>query len=111
MPRTRVFANKADLTAALNDGNILEIAHWDVSRVTDMSGLFDNLQSFNADISSWDTSGVTTMAGMFYVRAPPRALPPICSPALPCTLRAAAVVHRLLPPTRIPHPAPHVPFF
>ena len=45
------------------------IDNWDVSGVTDMSGLFYKLRNFNADISSWNTSGVTSMSSMFWVRA------------------------------------------
>ena len=43
------------------------IADWDVSAITDMSGLFSGMQNFNADISSWNTSSVTTMDSMFRV--------------------------------------------
>ena len=50
------------------------IAEWDVSAITDMKGLFYNLENFNADISKWDTSGVTSMIQMFWVRFSP-ALP------------------------------------
>ena len=39
--------------------------HWDVSKVTDMSDLFKDRTTFNADISSWDTSAVTDMQSMF----------------------------------------------
>ena len=46
------------------------IANWDVSAVSDMSGLF-SYSNFNADISNWDTSGVTDMSYMFYVRCGP----------------------------------------
>ena len=43
------------------------IADWDVSAVSDMSGLFEALEDFNADVSSWNTSGVTAMDSMFKV--------------------------------------------
>ena len=38
------------------------IENWDVSAVTDISFLFFNKKTMNADLSSWDVSGVTTMA-------------------------------------------------
>lgn len=41
------------------------INEWDVSQITDMSNLFNNLSTFNEDISNWDTSNVTTMYRMF----------------------------------------------
>ena len=37
----------------------------DVSRITDMTGMFNNNTAFNQDISGWNTSNVTTMAQMF----------------------------------------------
>ena len=37
----------------------------DLSRVTDMSGMFRNATSFNGAISSWDVTSVTDMSGMF----------------------------------------------
>ena len=42
------------------------IKDWDVSNVTDMSGLFKSKQSFNDDISSWNVSNVTNMYDMFH---------------------------------------------
>ena len=63
-------ANSADATATYGP-----IADWDVSAITDMGGLFKDMENFNADISNWDTSSVTTMYRMFYVRSA-RALPP-----------------------------------
>ena len=44
------------------------IGTWDVTNVTDMSGLIgstDYTTSFNEDISGWDTSKVTNMKEMF----------------------------------------------
>ena len=43
----------------------LTMPHWDVSRVTDMSFLFQGKSQFNVDISQWEMSQVTTAAGMF----------------------------------------------
>ena len=44
---------------------------WDVSKVTNMNGLFNTTFStpFNADLSNWNTSAVTDMASMFEGRA------------------------------------------
>ncbi len=42
------------------------ISDWDVSRVTDMYGLFSGAEEFNADLSSWSTAAVTRMDDMFY---------------------------------------------
>ena len=39
--------------------------HWDVSRVTDMSFLFQGKTQFNVDISQWEMSQVTDARGMF----------------------------------------------
>ena len=43
----------------------VEMAYWEVSLVTDMSELFFDKRSFNADISRWDVSSVTNMYRMF----------------------------------------------
>tara|TARA_B100000886_G_C20278736_1_gene430231 strand:- start:271 stop:564 length:294 start_codon:yes stop_codon:yes gene_type:complete len=42
------------------------ISQWDVSNVTDMSGIFYNVQSYNQSILGWGTSNVTDMSYMFY---------------------------------------------
>jgi surface protein len=72
------FTTKASLQVAVQayntnpdtaTGTYGSIAGWDVSRITDMSYLFNNLENFNADISSWDTSKVTNMYAMFWVRS------------------------------------------
>lgn len=72
---SRAFSNRAELRAALVawvEGNASSlvakyggIAQWDVSRVTDFSRLFEDLDSFNEDISHWDTSAVKTMSHVF----------------------------------------------
>lgn len=67
----RVFQNKAELQAAIQDYVISpsgpEPNTWDVSRVTDFSALFENVQggSFNEPIGNWNTAAVTDMRGMF----------------------------------------------
>jgi len=47
-----------------------DISGWDVSNVTDMSGMFHEpngyFMKFNQDISGWDVSNVRKMAEMFY---------------------------------------------
>ena len=77
--QTNVFTSKADLRTAVGKYNANPacaiatygpIDTWDVSSITDMSGLFKDLGNFNADISSWSTSGVTNMEEMFEVRSP-----------------------------------------
>jgi len=42
------------------------ISIWKTSAVTNMRSVFDRCPSFNQDVSSWDTSKVTTMWYMFY---------------------------------------------
>ena len=41
------------------------ITKWDVSKVTDMSGLFQDATYFNNDIGDWDVASVTNMNNMF----------------------------------------------
>ena len=42
-----------------------EINEWDISLITDISGLFYGLNLFNDDIFAWDVSNVINMANMF----------------------------------------------
>lgn len=42
-----------------------DIGRWDVSGVKDMSKMFERASRFNQDIGRWDVSGVTDMASMF----------------------------------------------
>ena len=51
------FAHKALFNA--------DISEWEVSRVKEMTSMFEGATSFNGDISKWDVSSVTSMYGMF----------------------------------------------
>ncbi len=42
-----------------------DISKWDVSNVTNMHNMFFNCRAFNQDISKWDVSNVTNMSSMF----------------------------------------------
>jgi surface protein len=42
-----------------------DISLWDVSSVTNMSGMFYQAYEFNQDLSTWDVSSVTSMRFMF----------------------------------------------
>ena len=44
----------------------MTMPHWDVSRVTDMSFLFQGKTQFNVDIGQWEMSQVTDVQGMFH---------------------------------------------
>ena len=52
--------NRVDISNKYGD-----ISTWDVSLVTNMSGIFQNKTSFNEDITKWNTSKVTSMKNMF----------------------------------------------
>ena len=43
-----------------------DISKWSVSRVTTFEDMFHTAERFNVDISKWDVSGATTMKNMFY---------------------------------------------
>jgi len=43
-----------------------DISEWDVSNVTNMTEMFSDCGKFNCDISSWDVSNVKYMNYMFY---------------------------------------------
>ena len=43
----------------------IPIGDWDVSRVTDMNDLFEDIPEFNEPLNNWNVSNVTNMRGMF----------------------------------------------
>lgn len=43
-----------------------DISKWDVSNVTDMSGMFYDACEFNQDLSCWNVTSVIDMSNMFY---------------------------------------------
>ena len=43
-----------------------DISEWDVSKVKDMHYMFYGCKSFNQDISNWDVSKVKNKSYMFY---------------------------------------------
>ena len=45
--------------------NITDINSWNVSNITDFTGMFQN-SSFNQDISNWNVSSATNMNSLFY---------------------------------------------
>ena len=45
-----------------------DISTWNVSSVTDMSGMFEIASAFNQDIGSWNVSNVTNMNRCFMMQ-------------------------------------------
>ncbi|REE00388.1 BspA family leucine-rich repeat surface protein [Marinoscillum furvescens] len=45
--------------------NSVDLNHWDVSSITNMSSTFAYCPNFNGDVSNWNVSSVTNMTNMF----------------------------------------------
>ena len=45
--------------------HIIGLENWDVSKVTNMKGMFQDCYKFNADLSKWNVSSVENMKRMF----------------------------------------------
>jgi len=61
-----MFANTNNLPSFnFNNGGVALNWGTKTNKVTDMSSMFYNAYSFNADINSWDVSNVTDMSSMF----------------------------------------------
>ena len=69
-----VFKTKDDLLRGVNlwcfsqekcTNQYGHISTWNVSNITDMSYIFNNIKNFNQPLGSWDVSQVTNMSNMF----------------------------------------------
>ena len=63
-PKTRKELKDIILQRIETEGNKVDLNDIDVSKITDMSNLFNRI-NFNGDISKWDVSNVKNMYGMF----------------------------------------------
>mmetsp|Transcript_11869 Transcript_11869/g.50838 ORF Transcript_11869/g.50838 Transcript_11869/m.50838 type:complete len:175 (+) Transcript_11869:700-1224(+) len=59
-----VITDMSGLFSGWSSFNV-DIAKWDVSQVSDMSSMFQDAYQFNQDISAWNVGKVTTMTSMF----------------------------------------------
>ena len=64
-PKTKEELKYIIIKRIKEEGNEVDLNDIDVSKITDMSSLFERTD-FNGDISRWDVSNVTNMWGMFY---------------------------------------------
>ena len=64
-PKSKEELQDIILKRIKDEGNEVDLNDIDVSKITDMSNLFDRTL-FNGDISRWNVSNVTSMEQMFY---------------------------------------------
>ena len=62
-----VLSRVTDMSHMFDGASSLDgdLSGWEVSDVTDMSGMFGGASKFNGDLSGWEVSDVTDMSGMF----------------------------------------------
>ena len=65
-PKTRDELEEMIYKEIEENGNECSLNHIDVSKITNLSGLFTFFKDFNGDISEWDVSNVNKMDYMFY---------------------------------------------
>jgi len=64
-PELRVAVNAWISDPVAAEAEYGHISGWDTSAIDNMSGLFQDKETFNDDISQWNTSNVISMADMF----------------------------------------------
>ncbi len=61
-----VFAVRGDIREYIHTSKFNQpLNSWNVSKVTNMNGMFEGASSFNQPLNSWNVSKVTNMNGMF----------------------------------------------
>lgn len=58
--------NREQLYYLACNNYVYDLTKLDTSKITNMSGLFENQKDFNQPICNWDVSNVTNMSNMFY---------------------------------------------